>query len=281
MSRRREVMAHRSQLLEIREIMNSMKNLAYFETRKLARYITSQQQVVAHIETTAGDLLQHHPELKPETGLGQHVLLLLGSERGFCGDFNSVILSTMEAQLGTVDTDAPLLIVVGNKLQQRLEDDSRVTASLAGANVAEEIGPVLNRVIETLVDLQARYPGLRLQVLYQDPISRRVMNKTILPPFVDLTITKDVDTGPPLIYLPAPELLHELIEHYLFAVLYGINYAALMAENQARIEHLENAIRRLDEKTAELSRKTNAMRQEEIIEEIEVILLNATPAIRR
>ncbi len=281
MSRRRELIGHRGQLLEIREIMNSMKNLAYFETRKLARYINSQQQVVSHIETTAADLLQHHPDLKPKPGHGQRVFLLLGSERGFCGDFNSTILSSMGDQLAKAESDEPLLIVVGNKLQQRLEDDVRVTASLAGANVAEEIEPVLNRVIETLVALQARYPGLRLQVLYQDPLRRQVVNKTILPPFIDLSGPAETDSGPPLTNLSTPELMHELIEHYLFAVLYGINYAALMAENQARIEHLENAIRRLDEKTAELSRKTNAMRQEEIIEEIEVILLNAAPAIKR
>lgn len=281
MSRRREVMAHRGQLLEIREIMNSMKNLAYFETRKLARYINSQQQVVSHIETTASDLLLHHPGLKPQPDHGQRVFLLLGSERGFCGDFNSAVQAAMEEHLTVANTDSPLLLVVGNKLQQRLEDDPRVTASLAGANVAEEIGPVLNRVIETLVDLQARYPGLRLQVFYQDPLRRQVINKTILPPFIDLTTPAITDTGPPFIQLSPAELLHELIEHYLFAVLYGINYAALMAENQARIEHLDNAIQRLDEKTAELSRKTNAMRQEEIIEEIEVILLNAAPTIKR
>jgi len=41
------------------------------------------------------------------------------------------------------------------------------------------------------------------------------------------------------------------------------------------MQHLERATRHLDDSTEELGRKINALRQEEIIEEIEVILLNA------
>ena len=49
----------------------------------------------------------------------------------------------------------------------------------------------------------------------------------------------------------------------------------LMAENRRRMQHLEGAIRRLEERTSELALKRNALRQEEITEEIEVILLSA------
>ena len=49
-----------------------------------------------------------------------------------------------------------------------------------------------------------------------------------------------------------------------------------MAENHRRAQHLEGAIRHLDEESGELKRRSNALRQEEIIEEIEVILLSAT-----
>ena len=48
-----------------------------------------------------------------------------------------------------------------------------------------------------------------------------------------------------------------------------------MAENRRRMQHLEGAIRRLEERTSELALKRNALRQEEITEEIEVILLSA------
>jgi F-type H+-transporting ATPase subunit gamma len=48
-----------------------------------------------------------------------------------------------------------------------------------------------------------------------------------------------------------------------------------MAESQQRVSHLDAALRHLDDQAADLARRSNALRQEEIIEEIEVILLSA------
>ena len=47
-----------------------------------------------------------------------------------------------------------------------------------------------------------------------------------------------------------------------------------MAENHRRMTLLEGAVRRLDDESTELARRYNMLRQEEIIEEIEVILLS-------
>ena len=67
----------------------------------------------------------------------------------------------------------------------------------------------------------------------------------------------------------------QLVDHYLITALHKILHVSLMAENQHRIQHLERATRHLDDRTDELSHRINALRQEEIIEEFEVILLNA------
>jgi F-type H+-transporting ATPase subunit gamma len=53
-------------------------------------------------------------------------------------------------------------------------------------------------------------------------------------------------------------------------------YKSLMMENQFRVTHLEGAVRHLDDESAELKRQCNGLRQEEIIEEIEEIMLSAT-----
>jgi len=56
---------------------------------------------------------------------------------------------------------------------------------------------------------------------------------------------------------------------------YEIFYTSLLAENHQRVQHLEGAVKHLDDESAKLRRQINARRQEEIIEEIEVILLSA------
>ena len=78
--------------------MNSMKTLAYLEIRKLGRFLDAQRAVVAHVETVAADFLGFHSELlPPPDDSAQPVCLLLGSERGFCGDFNEALLERLEA----------------------------------------------------------------------------------------------------------------------------------------------------------------------------------------
>ena len=52
-------------------------------------------------------------------------------------------------------------------------------------------------------------------------------------------------------------------------------YVSLMTENHRRMMHLEGAVKHLDEESDKLARQYNALRQEEITEEIEIILLSA------
>jgi F-type H+-transporting ATPase subunit gamma len=77
------------------------------------------------------------------------------------------------------------------------------------------------------------------------------------------------DTGAPQHVPVAPECL-------LFAVLHEMLYTSLMEENHHRVAHLERAVKHLDDQSVELARRSNVLRQEEIVEEIEVILLSAS-----
>jgi len=101
--------------------------------------------------------------------------------------------------------------------------------------------------------------------------------QSIFPPFTELSDRFPHHRIPPVINLEPAALFKELTDHYLFSLLYKISYASLMAENDQRIDHLQTALRRIDEKTSDLTRKINAVWQEEIVEEIEIILLNTMP----
>ena len=60
MTQQRQVEQQRQTLAEIQNIMNSMKTLAYLETRKLNRFLDAQRKVVAHIDTVAKDFFSFH-----------------------------------------------------------------------------------------------------------------------------------------------------------------------------------------------------------------------------
>lgn len=274
MSRRRDLENHRHSLGEIREIMNSMKNLAYMETRKLTRFLPAQQAVVKSIETMAADFLSFHPGILAEAAETTPVFLMIGTERGFCGDFNHALMDRLATATQAESDAQSRLLAVGHKLHPLLEDDDRVAAFIDGASVAEEVPAVLKRLVQDLSLLQSGGFSLTLYVIYHDDSGIAI--KRLLPPFQRQLHTPPSHPHPPLMNLPAEELLIDLTDHYLLAALQEMLYTSLMVENRRRVTHLEGAVKHMDEESSDLARQCNTLRQEEIIEEIEVILLSST-----
>ena len=282
MSRRHDIEERLAGLADIGRIMRSMKNLSYMETRKLGRFMDAQRRVVASIEAAARDFLSHHPDLLEAlagaTADAPPCWLLIGAERGFCGDYNEAVLEALEERLSS--TAGPVaLVAVGSRLAAALEQDPRVVTVIPGATTAEEVGAVLARILDTLDGIATRRHALRLKVLHWDDASDRVRAVSLLPPFQDSAPGPPEHRSPPLLNLPPGAFLERLVDHTLLAALQALLYSALTAEHQHRLRHLEGALNRIDERTRALTLRRNLWRQEEITEEIELILLNR-PAAR-
>jgi len=271
MSLSRELQLHITQLNEIRSILNSMKNLAFMEIHKLQRFKTMQGQTVANIESAAMDFLDFYPDLAEADDHAAHICILLGAERGFCGDFNESLINTIASKAYTG------VIAIGSRLCNRQEDiTTEVIATIEGANVAEEVPAIINRLIDTISALHDEAtPTLQLTVIYHDNVPNQINQRQVLPPFPQLRESTFHYGNPPVLNLEPRDFFANLVEHYLFAVLHEIFYISLMAENHSRLQHLEGAVNHLDDQTVKLQRKSQIYRQEEITEEIEVILLNA------
>jgi F-type H+-transporting ATPase subunit gamma len=199
---------------------------------------------------------------------------LIGTERGFCGDFNQTLVRHLESALDTTPAGKPILVTVGRKLFTLLENDARVAARIDGASVVEEVTVVLSQLVHELSSVQEQHGMLTVYGLYHGGDDGIVMQK-LLPPFQHYLHQAPRHPHPPVLNLPPARFLIELTEHYLFAALYAMLYASLTAENHNRVTHLDGAVKHLDDESEELARQCSALRQEEIIEEIEVILLSA------
>jgi len=181
----------------------------------------------------------------------------------------------LESHVREYSIDNPRLIVTGSKLANQLEGDPRVLAYIDGANVVEEAEKTLALIISTMTELQAKEGAVSLTVFYHDPDREQIVTTEVLPPFEQYRDTAPCFPHPPVLNMLPAAFLAELIDHYLFAALHEIMYVSLMAENIQRVRHLEGAVQHLDDKSENLLHQSNALRQEEIIEEIEVILLSA------
>lgn len=275
MSRRRELSRRLGALEEISGIMSAMRGLALMETHILQEFLLTQRRMVASIEAAAADFLAWHPELLPVAEPDSEICILVGSEQGFCGDFNEALLRYRDDHCR--DKAAPgHFLTLGHRLASRLDGDASLALmQLPGASVADEVPTVLLRLTRELNSLLSagEMAGCGLSVLYHCDATGDIRLRHLLP-LRDLP-TPDPHPFQPEINLPAGDLLPALTGHYLYAALNEVLYSSLMAESRQRHAHMDRALKKLDEDSEHLQQAYNAQRQEDITEEIEVILLSA------
>ena len=83
----------------------------------------------------------------------------------------------------------------------------------------------------------------------------------------------------PVLNLSSDLFLAEFIENYLFSMFHSIFYKSFFLENRQRLFHLNNSLDRLDSKKNALKGYLKLIRQEEITEEIQIIMLSAEAII--
>ena len=273
----RQLQAQLSMLRELREVMTAMKNISQIETHKLKRFLATQQRVVESAETMAADFLCHWPQPLEVPAHAPVVCLVVGSERGFCGDFNVALYRALDEEFRASTARQVLVIPMGRKLSAKLQGDPRAGTSLESPSVADEVQPALVRLADMLGALQIKgepFSPLSLVVIHHEPLDQSSRVR-VRRPFQSLSARGRRFGLPPVLNLTPEQMFAELVHHYLFAALQGVLYQSLMAEHQQRLQHLDGAIRRLDRQCAEVMRRGQALRQEEITEEIELILLSA------
>ena len=277
MSRRRDLLWRRRQLEDMAGILDSMKALAYMETRKIVHRQAALSRVTEQYAQAAGRFMDFHPEFADSPPLGgPRVCILIGTERGFCGDFNQRLLAS-------VPPDTDRLIAVGQKLQRTIGRPGANPIPVPGASVSEEVSEVLAAIVDQLELKSSRDAPGAVDVVYQTDAAGEPVLRRLLPPFRNLTHRSAgvVDRGPdPLLYLTPKDFFRTLIEHYIFTLLNAALYSSLLAENSRRVQHLDAAVRHLEGKVTALTQTCNSLRQEEITEEIEVILLSAETALQ-
>jgi F-type H+-transporting ATPase subunit gamma len=267
MSSLAEISQRLARLKEISGIMTAMKSLSLVETRKLARFIDHQRGMLANIKAAAADFLHFFPTPVP-AGAQSAILLLIGSERGFCGNFNERVLAALN-NLPSAEP-RPALLVVGNRLGTKLEGRPGVIAILDGPTVTEEVPAVLDRMINALQAASGRLAGDGVAL---SSLAHADEDEPRLERLLPISPPQAPRLGhAPCLQLGREEFFAELLDQYLLAALYGLLYESLAAESRQRLAHMEHALERLDETLSQHALARNALRQEKIVEEIEVIL---------
>lgn len=282
MTKRAQLKDNLHALEDIGNIMTAMKNLCSIEISKMTKFISMQDKVMQTINDVKSDFFSAYPLMPtPHQNINPLIYILIGSERGFCGGFNNNVIGELERL--KKQNPNPTLIIVGRKLALKLADDPRVVHVLDGPNVIEEIPAVILKVLKTLEEIaMQKHSALHLEpwnIIFNEE-NQDQLQVTTLQPFKEFFTSNTHNFSvPPELNLSSDLFLTEFIENYLFSMFHSVFYKSFFIENHQRLFHLNNALDRLDNKKNALKGHLKLVRQEEITEEIQIIMLSTEAII--
>jgi len=266
MSQRREVEARLALYDELTGILGAMRSFALAELRRVNKREAAQQQVVESLSRALNDLpataISSATGISSASGL-ETIWLLFGSVRGFCGSFNEEVLRYWRQHDGS---ETASVIVVGQRLYDLIGQHPSLFA-IAGAQGSLDAAAVIDRILVVVNQLgMAERPESRLMACFRDelgPMALQLWPLALTPP--------PAHRYPPHCFSPIEAVAGGIAQQYLFHKLLALLLRSIQMENHLRLLQMETALRHLEHGGEDLQRLRNRLRQEEIVEEIELM----------
>ncbi len=258
--------------------MVSTTKLRRFQDRAIASrpYAEEITALVANLARVLGDQVDELPLFRKGEG-SKTALLLVTSDRGLCGAYNSNILATLEKWLksegkGADDVDFFLygrkgyqyLSKTGRKIERFFVDPALEAIDYRGAaNTARALTEVFLsgeyekvEILFTAFQSMAKYVPTRVQLL---PISPDSLG----------TDSEEAGSGGDVILEPdAASIFEAVVPRYVETRVYNALLEALTSEYASRRVSMKNATDAATDMQGELKQKYNRLRQESITKEL-------------
>ncbi|MBH1989526.1 MAG: ATP synthase F1 subunit gamma [Myxococcaceae bacterium] len=245
------------------------------EVRKSKTYARRMDEVVGRIAKRLELQGQAaHPLLEIHESLKRVEILVLTSERGLCGAFNSNIIRRSQRFLAEKahEHDEIRVSTLGQKGFEALKRE--------GVKIRKNYTDILNRpsylkASEIAEELASSYLKDHVDSVYiiynefKSAISQQVILKQILP----IVSAKSVEDPVDYLYEPSQtELLEHLLPKHLTTQLYQACLESVASEHGARMTAMENATRNAKDVISTLTLQYNRARQTSITKELMEII---------
>jgi len=202
----------------------------------------------------------------------KELVVVLSSDMGLCGAYNSELLRETEKILSSSRTRNPFLILIGTKAINHFRNYQNVYKSYDKFYDIPEFSKA-STVVEDILDFLSKNGPARVLVVYS-----HFRNVLIQQPRVCelLPLRKEDKTGDEYEYEPVPEMLVPLVLHYyLSARMLDLMFHGKLSEHYARQNAMKNATDNAQEVIRRLTLEYNKARQASITEELIEIVTGA------
>ena len=290
MANARAIVKRLKAVKNIRKITRTMELIATARFKKAqdrateaAAYTEKIGEVVADLAAAGGEIT--HPLLKEPDSTGHVTLLVLTSNRGLCGGFNSGVLRKATARMREVRAQAGVglaLEVAGKRgisyLKFQGVEPAETYTQFEDRPAYEDVDAIAERYVREFLngDLD------RLEVAYQRFVSvgrQEPVVETLLPlsgltaATGDTPVPAEAGRRTEYEFLPNPrDILDEIVPAAFKARLFKCFLDSAVSEQIARMTAMKSATDNANEMVDSLSQKYNRARQAQITNELAEVI---------
>ena len=243
-------------------------------TKNYHHYMETLEDMVRNISSSSS--MSHHPFFKSKSEANCTGYLVITSDRGLAGGYNSNVLKLLQQQIDSKPSDQSKLYMIGSKGFDYAKRSNLVVENefvfVPDDIVYQDIKPVVDKVIG---DYMA---GVISEVVvvynhYVSKIAQEPMTKQILP----LESKKAEKSKAQYSFEPKEEdVINAILPKYLEGTIYGVAITAKLSEHASRMNAMQNATDNAVEIIKNLQLVYNRARQAAITQEITEIVGGAS-----
>lgn len=247
----------------------SMSSHARFRAKKtgLQLYQTELKRLFSIVQQETKEW--QNPRLQPTADYnGPTLIILVGSQKGLCGIFNTLLFQFFEQKLASYNRQQLQLITIGKKADEYAAKFSlpviKSFTELSSASLPE----ISNEITNMIIKAEIPYAHVSIFSNYPKTFFAQKPEQSILIPFQVPQVNK-VSSPEEYTFEQAPEtLLDFLANRFLFSSISELLLNSLVAESAARFIAMDNSTRNATNLLDDMKLDYNKLRQAKITREL-------------
>lgn len=212
----------------------------------------------------------HHPLMHPEvTPQSKHLIILVGSQKGLCGNFNTALFFHYEHEMHSLLNKPIDMIAVGKKAVDHVKHDKRVSVISNYEKFSiNNLFTIAQEIIDYVMHSGTNYSSI--EVISNIPISFFYQKPTTTFLTSPENQTQNLLAPQENYYWEQEptEVLNNLVIIYLEARIEQLLFQSLMAEHAARFVSMDSSTRNAKQLLDTTKLQYNKLRQAKITKEL-------------
>jgi len=282
----RDIQRRINSVKSTRQITKAMKMVAAAKLRRAQEKVIAARPYAGKMTELLGRLAQgmgseDHPlfDVRPDQNVG---ILVLSSDRGLCGAYNTNVFKHVEQRIAELEGDGRTLFfwTVGKKalsyFKRRGVDIRNSWLGLSGGKVDYSSAAVIGKELVDQFNAEEIDKVLIIGNTFRSVLVQTVEETTLLPIEPPGAEGEDTEVGGDMIFEPSEkEILGDLLPRYVETLIFKALLENQAAEEAARMAAMENATKSASEMIESLTLQFNKARQASITAELMDIIRGA------